>query len=157
MSQAEVIYIVAGNYEQFRAYRAKKFAEWDKQDKFPDYHYVNDVSHLKGLNKIQGFFIGTYDKRKDIQEIQNEINIIKNRTKNIKSRMFLVNLNGVLLNPFDYDIKVNYDGTEVSLSFHQALPADSTVVITRVDGMMISTMPVAGTTNIKVVFPLTRP
>jgi hypothetical protein len=71
--------------------------------------------------------------------------------------MFLVNLNGILLHPFDYDIKVNYDGTEVSLSFHPALPADSTVVITRVDGMMISNMCLAGTTNIKVVFPLTRP
>lgn len=64
-------YIVAGNYEQFRAYIRKK------NDINTEYIYVDSPNKLKGLSEIEGYYIGTYYNRPDIQHIKEIIRITK--------------------------------------------------------------------------------
>lgn len=69
----EIIWIVAGNYHEFRQYHYKKRKSGD----FKDYRYVVNVNILRGLENIKGFYIGTYKQRKDLRDIQEQIAICK--------------------------------------------------------------------------------
>lgn len=76
----EPIYIVAGSFEQYRAYCFKKKAEYDERgETFPLHRFVSNADHLRGLNSIKGFYIGTYEQRSDINDIREHIAIIKSR------------------------------------------------------------------------------
>ncbi len=79
------VYIVAGNFKEYTEYVDRKHYEWLKPDSntlVSPYFYINvsNVDKLRGLNKIQGFFIGSYEQRADIDEIKMAIKIIKGKT-----------------------------------------------------------------------------
>jgi len=71
----ETIWIVAGNFHEFREYYHKKRKSGD----FKDYRYVVNVNILRGLEDIKGFYIGTYKQRTDLKEIQEQILICKRK------------------------------------------------------------------------------
>lgn len=79
------VYIVAGNFKEYTEYVDRKDYEWRQgivNNAIPPYFYIN-VSHvdkLMGLNRIQGFFIGSYEQRNDIDLIRRTIKSIKGRT-----------------------------------------------------------------------------
>lgn len=66
-------YVVAGNYSQFTNYVNKNL----KDGVF--YIYVYGPDQLRGLSEISGVFIGTFEERKDIEEIRLQIKLIKGR------------------------------------------------------------------------------
>ena len=70
-----MIYIVAGNYNEYTDYVYKN------QDKDERYTYVYDVDNIRGLNSIKGFYIGTYYSRPDIEKIKEHIEIIKSHKR----------------------------------------------------------------------------
>lgn len=70
------VYIVAGNYKEYMDYRIKKGFKDDIE-----YRCVSHSLNLAGLDEIEGFYIGTYYNRPDIQEIKERIHIIKSRKK----------------------------------------------------------------------------
>lgn len=69
----ELIWIVAGNYHEFRQYFYKKKRSGDNKD----YRYVYGVDQLRGQENLKGFYIGTYRQRKDLKDIQDQIAISK--------------------------------------------------------------------------------
>lgn len=140
------IYVVAGNYDQFKAYRNKKFKEWSDYwaktspdmtpaVKFPDYVYVQHIDQLMGLSDIDGFFIGTYKDREDYEAIKQQIEIIKYKKEN----NYQVYINGVIQynNYTIHESKYDADGfTNVILSFTQALPAGLHLELINPDGIL---------------------
>ena len=68
-------FVVAGNYEQYRNHIRKM--RYDHKE----YVYVSDVRQLRGREKIEGFYIGTWQDRPDIDEIKMTIAVIKERSK----------------------------------------------------------------------------
>lgn len=64
-------YIVAGNYEQYKAYIRKK------TDMNTEYIYVDNPNKIRGLSEIDGYYIGTYNDRPDIENIKEIIRITK--------------------------------------------------------------------------------
>lgn len=65
-------YVVAGTHNEFLEYTKNKI-----DDKF--YIYVSGVDKLRGLSEIEGCFYGSYKSRKDIQDIETQIKIIKSK------------------------------------------------------------------------------
>lgn len=64
-------YVVAGNFEQYRYHIEKKGYSPN------EYRYVSHPDILRGLSEIEGFYIGTYLERPDIEEIKQNIAMIK--------------------------------------------------------------------------------
>jgi len=64
-------YIVSGNYNEYQAYVRSK-----PRDKYY-YKYVSGTERLCGLSSIEGYYIGTYMDRPDIDEIKVRIAMIK--------------------------------------------------------------------------------
>jgi len=83
MTPKKKIFIVAGNLKEFEAYKQRKLHEWteysNKNDPFPEYVNVHSAWQLKGLNEIEGYYIGTYKNRTDLEEIEWSIKAIKAR------------------------------------------------------------------------------
>ena len=83
MSQRKNIFIVAGNLEEFKAYVDKKQDEWTKCTKFPHYEFAEYVyvesawQQLEGLTEVEGYYIGSYKNRDDLDEIKWTISRIK--------------------------------------------------------------------------------
>lgn len=74
------IYIVAGNMQEFKRYVQEKYEYYLKQAMLmPEYVYVGGPHTLMGLNEIEGFYIGTWKDRPDLQYIQNRIQLIKTK------------------------------------------------------------------------------
>lgn len=71
------IYIVAGNYNEYRDYVNRKKLEDPEKYKNIELIYVNSEITLLGLSEIEGFYIGTYYERNDIEDIKRNIQIIK--------------------------------------------------------------------------------
>ena len=90
MTTKRKIFIVAGNIAEFEAYRSKKLHEWTEYsnilDPFPDYVCVHNAWQLKGLNEIEGYYIGSYKNRPDLDEVTWVIKAIKarNHVNNLK-------------------------------------------------------------------------
>lgn len=80
---SDKIYIVAGNRSEFEQFaKRKSFERWNSGDtnvSLSDYVFVHNEQQLRGLNSIRGFYIGTYEQRSDIDEIRQQIAIIKSR------------------------------------------------------------------------------
>lgn len=68
-------YVIAGNYKEFQDFVIRK----RMQGLNFDYRHVGHPDQLQGLSRIQGCYTGTYQDRKDLQEIQERIAIIKTR------------------------------------------------------------------------------
>jgi len=84
MTTKKKIFIVAGNFTEFEAYKAKKLHEWTEYhvgdtDYFPEYVYVSNAKQLKGVQPIEGYYIGSYMERDDLDEITWCIKAIKAR------------------------------------------------------------------------------
>jgi hypothetical protein len=98
----EVIYIVAGTYEEFLVYKERKAEEFRKKPpekkgifKMPIYSYVKNRYDLMGLNDVKGYYIGTAFQRKDITQIKEAIAYVKSkkpleRAKPLKTSMTAV-------------------------------------------------------------------
>ena len=93
----EVIYIVAGTYEEFLVYKERKAEEFRKKPpekkgifKMPIYSYVKNRYDLMGLNDVTGYYIGTAFQRKDITQIKEAIAYVKERAKPLKTSMTAV-------------------------------------------------------------------
>jgi len=61
------IFIIAGNYQQFREYQRKGYS--DDLLLYQNLVYVSDVMTLKGIHKPRGRFIGTWYRREDLGDI----------------------------------------------------------------------------------------
>ena len=83
MTTKKKIFIVAGSFIEFLEYKEKKLLEWTEYsnilDYFPEYVYVVNARQLKGLNEIEGYYIGSYKNRIDLDEIKWCILAIKGR------------------------------------------------------------------------------
>ena len=84
----EVIYIVAGTYEEFLVYKERKAEEFRKKPpekkgifKMPFYSYVKNRYDLMGLTNVKGYYIGTAFQRKDITQIKEAIACVKERAE----------------------------------------------------------------------------
>jgi hypothetical protein len=65
-------YIVSGTYEEYNEFVYKRRNEVNTS-----YVYVQHATQLTGLSNIEGFYIGTYFKRPDIDDIRERIAIAK--------------------------------------------------------------------------------
>ena len=68
-------FIVSGNYEEYLEYVYKKNLNISNTN--TEYIYVNSKRDFDGVLDIEGFYIGTYYKRADIEDIKERINTIK--------------------------------------------------------------------------------
>ena len=65
-------YVIAGNFEQYRAFVKKKTAEaLDQKLEYPNPNYVSGPEVFRGVRNPKGYFIGSWRQRKDIREILN--------------------------------------------------------------------------------------
>jgi hypothetical protein len=85
----ETIYIVAGNPAEFEQYVLKKKEEYRRRKPemresakpLPVYTYVKNRYDLMGLTHVKGYYIGTALKRKDIKQIKQAIEYVKERSE----------------------------------------------------------------------------
>lgn len=71
---SNLIYYVAGNFAEYKEYRSRK----EKQGvDTSNWRYVSTPVDLRGLSQIKGFYIGSFEDRKDIEEIRQIIDMIK--------------------------------------------------------------------------------
>ena len=75
----EIIYIVAGNRNQFENYASNKLR--DEANKNKEYRYINNRYDLMGLDNIKGYYIGTAFQREDINQIRQAIEYVKERAE----------------------------------------------------------------------------
>jgi hypothetical protein len=68
-------YIVAGNYNEYQAYVRRKTRDQVY------YKYVSGVDRIRGLSEIDGYYIGTFYQRPDIEDIKVHINLIKSKQR----------------------------------------------------------------------------
>jgi hypothetical protein len=68
-------YIVSGTYEEYNEFVYKR-----RNENNTSYVYVQHATQLTGLSNIEGFYIGTYFKRPDIEEIKERIALSKRLT-----------------------------------------------------------------------------
>jgi hypothetical protein len=66
-------YVVAGNINEYELYKR------EKRNVNASFKYVYDVDTLRGLNSINGFFIGSFRERSDIEYIIENIFTIKSK------------------------------------------------------------------------------
>lgn len=82
-------YVIAGNKFEADSFAKKKTLEMWNNGKtsisLSDFVYVSSVDTLRGLSEIQGFYVGTWKNRKDIEEIQLQVKIIKQKMDDIKN------------------------------------------------------------------------
>ena len=68
-------YIVSGTYEEYNEFVYKR-----RNENNTSYVYVQHATQLTGLSNIEGYYIGTYFKRPDIEEIKERIALSKRST-----------------------------------------------------------------------------
>ena len=66
-------FVVAGNLEEYQA-----FLQRHKDDIDVRYFYVDNPIQLKGMMNIEGYYVGTYYKRPNIESIKDIIRMSKN-------------------------------------------------------------------------------
>ena len=67
------LFIIAGNREEFDNYVIRKRMMGHNYD----FRYVYDADMLRGLQRIRGFYVGSYQERIDWPEIDIVIKTIK--------------------------------------------------------------------------------
>ena len=67
------LWIVAGTQKEFEDFVIRK----RMMGLHYDYRYVANADELRGLARIRGFYIGTYNQRLDWKYIEEAIQIIK--------------------------------------------------------------------------------
>jgi hypothetical protein len=67
-------YVIAGNFEQYRAFVKKKTAEaLDQKLEYSSHNYVSSPEVFRGMRNPKGYFIGSWRQRNDIREILNQL------------------------------------------------------------------------------------
>jgi hypothetical protein len=61
-------FVIAGNHHEYQHYIHKKIAA-DPTLNSRDFQYVYGEDVLRGRSEVHGVFIGSFRKRKDLQEI----------------------------------------------------------------------------------------
>ena len=75
MMYDEPFYIVAGTRKEFEDFVIRK----NMMGLYYNWKYVWDADSIRGLNKIRGFYVGTYEEREDWPQIEVAIQTIKAR------------------------------------------------------------------------------
>jgi hypothetical protein len=97
-------YIVSGTYEEYNEFVYKRRNEVNTS-----YVYVQHATQLVGLSNIEGFYIGTYFKRPDIEEIKQRIAISKhmrNTNKEIDQLAERINANKEISYTNEYSVEL---------------------------------------------------
>ena len=101
-------FIVSGNYEEYLEYVYKKNRNISNTN--TEYIYVNSKRDFDGQLDIEGFYIGTYYKRTDIEDIRERIALAKhmsNTNKDIDQLAERINANKEVDNKNEYSVE-NY-------------------------------------------------
>jgi len=101
-------YIVSGNYDEYLEYLHIK-SRTDINNMNVEYIYVNSVKDLVGIIDIQGFYIGTYFKRPDIDDIKERIALAKhmsNTNKDIDQLAERINANKEISYTNEYSVEM---------------------------------------------------
>lgn len=72
MLPPERIYVIAGDYSQFKLFKANLADQMIREGielKTNDIVYVSKPSYLYGFREVAGYFVGTWRDRDDIEEI----------------------------------------------------------------------------------------
>jgi len=72
MASNNKIFVVAGNYEQYKDWVKRNLAE-NTSISLSNFVYVNGPEVFRGFNQVHGYFVGSYRTRPDIREIVWEI------------------------------------------------------------------------------------
>ncbi len=75
LRKIDPLFIIAGNREEFDNYVIRKRMMGHNYD----FQYVYDADMLRGLQRIRGFYVGSYQERNDWPEIDIVIKTIKAR------------------------------------------------------------------------------
>jgi hypothetical protein len=78
----EKIFIVAGNYEQYKQWVKNNIDRYYSNNtsiSLSNFVYVSGPEIFRGYNEVHGVFTGTYSNRPDINEIVQMIRMINNR------------------------------------------------------------------------------
>ena len=75
-------FIVSGNYDEYLEYVYKK--NLNISNILTEYIYVNSKKDFDGVLDIEGFYIGTYFKRADIDDIKERIALAKHMSNTNK-------------------------------------------------------------------------
>ena len=97
-------YIVSGTYEEYNEFVYKR-----RNENNISYVYVQHATQLVGLTNIEGFYIGTYFKRPDIEEIKQRIAISKhmrNTNKEIDQLAERINANKEISYTNEYSVEM---------------------------------------------------
>ena len=62
-------FVIAGNHHEYQHYIHKKIAADPTKLTTRDFQYVYGEDVLRGRSEVHGVFIGSFRKRKDLQEI----------------------------------------------------------------------------------------
>ena len=73
MMYDEPFYIVAGTRKEFEDFVIRK----NMMGLYYNWKYVWNADMLRGLSRIRGFYVGTYEEREDWPQIQVAIQTIK--------------------------------------------------------------------------------
>ena len=101
-------FIVSGNYEEYLEYVYKKNLNISNTN--TEYIYVNSKRDFDGQLDIEGFYIGTYYKRADIDDIRERIALskrISDNDKEIKQLADRLNANKEISYTNEYSVE-NY-------------------------------------------------
>ena len=101
-------FIVSGNYQEYLEYVYKKNRNISNTN--TEYIYVNSKRDFDGVLDIEGFYIGTYFKRADIDDIRERIALSKhmsNTNKDIDQLAERINANKEVDNKNEYSVE-NY-------------------------------------------------
>ena len=75
MMYDEPFYVVAGTQKEFEDFVICK----NMMGLYYNWKYVWNADMLRGLNRIRGFYVGTYEEREDWPQIEVAIQTIKAR------------------------------------------------------------------------------
>ena len=75
MMYDEPFYVVAGTKKEYEDFVIRK----NMMGLYYNWKYVWNADMLRGLSRIRGFYVGTYEDREDWQQIQEMISIIKSK------------------------------------------------------------------------------
>ncbi len=119
-------YIVSGTYEEYNEFVYKRRNEVNTS-----YVYVQHATQLVGLSNIEGFYIGTYFKRPDIEEIKQRIAIAKRIMANdieINQLAERINANKEISYTNEYSVENYFDiGNNRYVAKKEYKPAEDSV------------------------------
>jgi len=75
----EKIFIIAGNYNEYKDWVQKNMARLYSENNsisLSNFVYVDSIDRLRGRKEVHGFFVGSYANRTDFEKIKDYIDLI---------------------------------------------------------------------------------